>query len=72
MPPVFAVQTPEEIKAMEEMEALRRKRHEAYLKAKAQKKARKDAIRQEDMENSVFTPVAGLPKLEPHRAAANC
>ena len=84
VPPDFAVQTPEEIKAMEEMEALRQKRHEAYLKAKAsgaykryadkvkaQKKAemdaRKDAIRQEDMENGVFTPVAKLPKLEPHR-----
>lgn len=88
VPPDFAVQTPEEIKAMEEMEALRQKRHEAYLKrkasgtykryadkVKAQKKAemdaKKDAIRQEDMENGVFTPVAKLPKLEPQRAAAN-
>lgn len=88
VPPDFAVQTPEEIKAMEEMEALRQKRHEAYLKAKAngtykryadkvkaQKKAemdaKKDAIRQEDMENGVFTPVAKLPKLEPQRVAAN-
>ena len=88
VPPDFAVQTPEEIKAMEEMEALRQKRHEAYLKAKAngtykryadkvkaQKKAemdaKKDAIRQEDMENGVFTPVAKLPQLEPQRIAAN-
>ena len=87
VPPDFAVQAPEEIKAMEEMEALRQKRHEAYLKAKAngtykryankvkaQKKAemdaKKDAIRQEDMKNGVFTPVARLPKLEPQRAAA--
>lgn len=87
VPPDFAVQTPEEIKAMEEMEALRQKRHEAYLKAKAsgaykryankkkaQKKAdmdaRKNAIRQEDMNNGVFTPVSRLPKREPQRVAA--
>lgn len=88
VPPDFAVQTPEEIKAMEEMEALRQKRHEAYLKRKAsgaqkryenkikaQKKAemdaKKDAIRREDIEKGVFTPVARLPKHEPQRAAAS-
>ena len=87
VPPDFAVQTPEEIKAMEEMEALRQKRHEAYLKRKAsgaykryadkkkaQKKAdmdaRKNAIRQEDMNNGVFTPVSRLPKREPQRVSA--
>ncbi len=60
-------------------EYLRRKASGSYKryedKVKVQKKAdldaRKDAIRQEDMENGVFTPVSKLPKLEPQRAAVN-
>lgn len=87
IPPSLMVEpTPEELEEAARIEALKDKRHRAYLRRKesgwqakyeAKQKEknkrriedRKEILRQEDIENGVYIPVADMEILEPRKGA---